>query len=164
MSDNTPWAQADTVLCNSALGHSDRLASSPLMLYAGLLQTFGKIAAEHLHKIQSQLQEYPGDVQTAEQVFTSAHTIKDAAKLLLHAVAIVHTSEPPQHQVDVVKQCAQSMLAVVFWVLDQQQALPPLRPMLVGDLCHFFTNPEGAQAAANLAQQLQHTAQSVVAG
>ena len=130
------------------------------MLYAGLLQTFGKIAAEHLHRIQSQLQEYP---QTAENVFTSAHTIEDAAKLLLHAVTIVHTSEPPQHQVDVVKQCAQSMLAVVFWVLDQQQALPPFRPMLVGDLCQFFTNPEGAQAAANLAQQLQHTAQSVVA-
>ena len=131
------------------------------LLSAGLLQTFGKFAAEHLHKLERQLQQRPGDAHTAEQVFASARTIGDAAKLLLHAVAIVHTNEPPEHRVEVVRQCAQNMLTVVFWILDQQQTLPPLRPVLVGELCEFFTHPESAQAAANFAQQLQHDAQAV---
>ncbi len=131
---------------------------------AGLLQTFGKFAAEHLHKAQLQMQQHAGDAHVVEQGFAAAQTIGDAATLLLHAITIVHTSEPPQHQVEVVKQCAQNMLTVVFWILDQQQALPPLRPALVKDLCHFFTNPESAQAAANVAQQLQQTAQSLTGG
>ena len=164
----SPCVSSSSGCCHHACYTQNNLnsvsAPTVYMAFAGLLQIFGKLAAEHLHKIQIQLQQHPGDLQTAEQVVTSAHMIGDAAQLLLHAVAIVHTSEPPQHQVDVVKQCAQNMLTVVFWVVDQQHALPPLRPVLVGDLCQFFTNPEGAQAAANLAQQLQCTAQSVIAG
>ena len=134
------------------------------MLAAGLLQTFGKFAAEHLHKIQKEVQQHPGDAHVVEQSLLTAHTIADAAKLLMHAVAIVNSSETPQHRVEVVRQCAQDMLTIVFWILDQQHAIPSLRPVLVGDLCSFFTYPDCAQAAANLAQQLQQTAQSVIAG
>ena len=126
---------------------------------AGLLQIFGKCAAEHLNRCQVQLQQHPADAQAVQQ---ASNIIADAAKLLLHAIAIVHASEPPQHQVEVVKQCAHNMLLVVFWVMDQQQAPPAVRPALVTELCYFFNDPESARAAANVAQHLQHMAQSVM--
>lgn len=126
---------------------------------AGLLQIFGKCAAEHLSRCEVQLQQHPADAQAVQQ---ASNIIADAAKLLLHAIAIVHASEPPQHQVEVVKQCAQNMLLMVFWVMDQQQAPPAVQPALVTELCIFFNNPESAQAAANVAQHLQHMAQSVM--
>ena len=126
---------------------------------AGLLQVFGKCAAEHLSRCQVQLQQHPADAQAVQQ---ASSIIADAAKLLLHAIAIVHASEPPQHQVEVVKQSAHNMLLVVFWVMDHQQAPPAARPALVTELCYFFNDPESARAAANVAQHLQHMAQSVM--
>ena len=126
---------------------------------AGLLQIFGKCAAEHLSRCEIQLQQHPADAQAVHQ---ASNIIADAAALLLHAIAIVHASEPPQHQVEVVKQCAQNMLLVVFWVMDQQQAPPAVRPALVTELCYFFNDPDSAHAAANVAQRLQHMAQSVM--
>lgn len=132
------------------------------LMSAGLLQVFGKCAAEHLSRCEVQLQQHPADAQAVQQ---ASNIIADAAKLLLHAIAIVHASEPPQHQVEVVKQCAQNMLLVVFWVMDQQQALAQTltpKPALVTELCYFFNDPESAQAAANVAQHLQHMAQSVM--
>lgn len=129
-----------------------------LWVCAGLLQIFGKVSAEHLSKCELQLQQRAAVRQAIHQ---ASSIIADAANLLLHAIAIVHASEPPQHQVEVVKQSAQSMLLVVFWILDQQQT-PVVKPALVTELCYFFNNPESAQAAANVAQRLQHMAQAVM--
>ena len=128
-------------------------------LLAGLLQVFGRSAAEHLTRCKVQLQQHPAD---APAVHEAVNIIADAARLLVRAIAMVHAAEPPQHQVEVVKQCAQNMLLVVFWTLDQQQAPPAVKAALVTQLCYYFNDPERAHAAANVSQRLQNMAQSIM--
>ena len=133
-----------------------------LIAHAGLLQSFGACASEHLATMDVNLQHRRDD-HAVQQAMLAVRTILCAADLLLFAVNMVHTQQSPQNQIETVQRCAQTMLALVFGLTSKQQAMPTAGNALVGDLRQFFAQQQGAHLAATVAKQLQHSVQSLSA-